>query len=92
VIEETHKKPENFKEIIAKNFIWLLRGTYDIISGYHEEEMSEKKWLTRCIFLEPMAVVPGTVGGMTRHLNLLRTMRPDHGIVHHLHTYTVLIK
>ena len=83
-IEETHKKPENFKEIIAKKFIWLLRGTYDKISGYNEVEMSEKKWLTRCIFLEAVAGVPGMVGGMTRHLKSLRTMRPDHGIIHHL--------
>jgi hypothetical protein len=83
-IEETHKKPENFKEIIAKKFIWLLRGTYDKITGYNEVEMSEKKWLTRCIFLEAVAGVPGMVGGMTRHLKSLRTMRPDHGIIHHL--------
>ena len=24
------------------------------------------------------------VGGMTRHLKSLRTMKPDHGIIHHL--------
>jgi threonyl-tRNA synthetase len=83
-IEETHKKPEGFKENLAKKFINLLRGTYDKISWYNEEQMSESKWLTRCIFLEAVAGVPGMVGGMTRHLKSLRTMKPDHGIIHHL--------
>ncbi len=83
-IEQTHRVPENFKEKIAKNFIRLLRGTYDKISGYNEEQMTEKQWLTRCIFLEAVAGVPGMVGGMARHLKSLRSMKPDHGIIHHL--------
>ena len=46
--------------------------------------MRESKWLTRCIFLEAIAGVPGMVGGMARHLKSLRSMKPDHGIIHHL--------
>ncbi len=83
-IEQSHRKPENIKEKIAKKFINILRGSYDYISGYNEERMSESKWLTRCIFLEAVAGVPGMVGGMARHLKSLRSMKPDHGIIHHL--------
>ena len=83
-IEETHRKPENIKEHLARFAIRILRGSFDILSRYSEVKMSESKWLTRCIFLEAVAGVPGMVGGMTRHLKSLRTMRPDHGIIHHL--------
>ena len=67
-IEETHKVPETLKEKLAKKLINLMRGTYDLLSGYNPEQMKESKWLTRCIFLEAVAGVPGMVGGMTRHL------------------------
>jgi len=83
-IEVTHRKPESIKEKLAKKVINLMRGTFDKLSGYNEVQMSESKWLTRCIFLEAVAGVPGMVGGMTRHLQSLRTMKPDHGIIHHL--------
>ena len=83
-IEVTHKQPESIKERLAKRVINLMRGTFDKISRYNEVQMSESKWLTRLIFLEAVAGVPGMVGGMTRHLKSLRTMKPDHGIIHHL--------
>jgi len=34
--------------------------------------------------LETVAGVPGMVGGMTRHLQSLRTLTHDHGLIHHL--------
>jgi len=83
-VQITHRPPENWKERAAKKLIYILRSSFDKISGYDEVQMSESKWLTRCIFLEAVAGVPGMVGGMTRHLKSLRTMRPDHGIIHHL--------
>ncbi len=46
--------------------------------------MTEKKWLNRCLFLETIAGVPGMVGGMTRHLKSLRSLKSDHGMIHHL--------
>ena len=36
--------------------------------------MSERKWLTRFVFLESVAGVPGMVAGMLRHLRSLRLM------------------
>ncbi|KAL1964730.1 hypothetical protein VTN77DRAFT_6597 [Rasamsonia byssochlamydoides] len=41
--------------------------------------MTEKKYLTRNIFLESIAGVPGMVGGMLRHLRSLRRMKRDGG-------------
>lgn len=46
--------------------------------------MSTNKWLSRAIFLEAVAGVPGMVGGTIRHLKSLRTLRPDHGWIHNL--------
>ena len=46
--------------------------------------MNEKKYLTRAIFLETIAAVPGMVAGMHRHMKALRTLQPDGGWIHHL--------
>lgn len=42
-------------------------------------QMSESKWLTRFIFLESVAAVPGMVAGMLRHLHSLRRLQRDNG-------------
>jgi hypothetical protein len=34
--------------------------------------------------LETIAGVPGMVGGMCRHMSSLRTLKHDHGMIHHL--------
>ena len=49
-----------------------------------EGKMNREKWLTRLVFLETVAGVPGMVGGMIRHLHSLRLMRRDHGWIHTL--------
>lgn len=41
--------------------------------------MTEKKFLTRNIFLESVAGVPGMVAAMLRHLNSMRRMKRDNG-------------
>lgn len=46
--------------------------------------MTEKQWVTRAVFLETVAAIPGFVGGMHRHMKSLRTMERDHGWIHHL--------
>ncbi|KAL2813859.1 alternative oxidase-domain-containing protein [Aspergillus granulosus] len=69
-----HRAPKN----------WSYRGM-DRVSGYRHPtlgqehqarfRMTEKKWLTRFIFLESVAGVPGMVGGMLRHLRSLRGLK-----------------
>ena len=41
--------------------------------------MTEEKWLTRFVFLESVAGVPGMVAGMLRHLHSLRRLKKDNG-------------
>lgn len=41
--------------------------------------MTEEKYLTRNLFLESVAGVPGMVAGMLRHLHSMRRMKRDHG-------------
>ena len=78
----------------AFNLVRFLRWSTDLATGYrHQKEvkklendpsakgfmMTESKWLTRFIFLESIAGVPGIVGGMLRHLRSLRRMQRDNG-------------
>lgn len=61
----------------------------DLVTGYKPQSfvgssvqgyaMSEEKWITRFIFLESVAGVPGMAAGMLRHLKSLRQMKRDHG-------------
>lgn len=59
-----------------------------MFSGYYWGKafgtLNEKKWLTRIIFLETVAGVPGMIAAMVRHLKSLRHMERDHGWIHTL--------
>lgn len=83
-IKKVHKEPTDFKDQLALRSIWAVRKVYDKVTGYSEDKMTTEKWLNRCIFLETIAAVPGMVGGMTRHLSSLRTLKHDNGLIHHL--------
>jgi ubiquinol oxidase len=56
--------------------------------------MTEEKYLTRNIFLESIAGVPGMVGGMMRHLRSLRRMKRDGGwyVFFYFHKFSVCAK
>ena len=41
--------------------------------------MTARQYLTRNIFLESVAGVPGMVSGMLRHLNSMRRLKRDNG-------------
>ena len=69
---------------MALRSIRMVRLMFDIVSRYNEQKMTEKQWLTRVLFLETLAGVPGMVGGMCKHLKALRSLKIDHGMVHHL--------
>lgn len=57
----------------------MALGKKDPAAAVQKYSMSEDKWLTRLIFLESIAGVPGMVGGMVRHLHSLRVLRRDNG-------------
>ncbi|KAI5846756.1 alternative oxidase [Tricharina praecox] len=54
-------------------------GKKDPAAAVQKYAMNESKWLTRVIFLESIAGVPGMVGGMVRHLHSLRLLKRDNG-------------
>ncbi|KAL2870766.1 mitochondrial alternative oxidase [Aspergillus lucknowensis] len=84
-----HRQAKNWSDWVALGSVRLLRWGMDLVTGYKHPEpgqehnarfqMTEKKWLTRFVFLESVAGVPGMVGGMLRHLRSLRRMKRDNG-------------
>jgi hypothetical protein len=83
-VQITHKEPEGFVDRMAFRSVKLLRGTYDLISGFNTKERTELMWLNRLALLETVAGVPGMVAAMVRHLHSLRKLRRDHGWIHTL--------
>lgn len=86
----THRETKTLGDKISFRSIQFMRQCFDLVTGYAvpktnnpEEfkgtrwEMTEGKWLTRCIFLESVAGVPGSVAGFLRHLHSLRMLRRD---------------
>ena len=65
-----------------------MRLVFDLLSGYKLQKkmdtLDERAVLSRCIFLETVAGVPGFAAGMMRHLQSLRKMERDHGWIHTL--------
>lgn len=78
-----HRKPVAFHDWTGYYGVRVLRSTFDLITGYGRN-MTEKKWLTRFLFLETVAGVPGMVAAGLRHMRSLRTMRRDKGWIHTL--------
>lgn len=82
-VHPTHKPPTKTFEKIGYYTVQTCRGGFDIATRYGHN-MTPEKWLTRILFLETIAGVPGFVAGMLRHMRSLRTMQRDHGWIHTL--------
>ena len=54
------------------------------MSGYSFGKLTESKALTRIVFLETVAGVPGSVASTLRHLASLRRMKRDGGWINSL--------
>lgn len=83
-IKITHQLPHGVIDHIALGTINTARKAADVLSRYNPDDMTERKWLDRCIFLETVAGIPGMVGGMHRHMRSLRNLEEDRGWIHHL--------
>ncbi|KAK7092901.1 uncharacterized protein [Littorina saxatilis] len=83
-VQITHTPPEGFVDKLAFFSVKMLRGGFDIFSGFKVGQRNEHKWLKRIIFLETVAGVPGMVAAMMRHMISLRRMQRDHGWIHTL--------
>ncbi|KAB8255983.1 alternative oxidase-domain-containing protein [Aspergillus pseudonomiae] len=87
-IQTAHRNAEGWPDKMALGTVRFLRWSMDLVTGYHHSRrrdvhsrfrMTEQKWITRFIFLESVAGVPGMVAAMLRHLKSLRRMRRDYG-------------
>jgi hypothetical protein len=90
-IKIAHRETRNWSDYTALSAVRFVRWCFDRVMGYkhpsssqqqHQDgpyAMTEEKWLTRFIFLESIAGVPGMVAGMVRHLHSLRLLRSDKG-------------
>jgi hypothetical protein len=83
-VKVTRKTSECIKDFLAYGAVKLTRTSFDLLTRYNPEKMTERDWVNRAIFLETVAGVPGMIGGMMRHLKSLRTLERDNGWIHHL--------
>ena len=83
---DVHFEPSGPGDRLALAAITAVRALFDGITGYKPElgRNSVATYLTRCIFLETVAGVPGFAGAMIRHFESLRLMRRDNGWIHTL--------
>lgn len=95
-VQITHRPPQTLIDRLAYWSVFMLRSGswtkitsltflgFDLATGYKFAKLTEERCLTRIIFLETLAAVPGMMGAMVRHLNSLRTMKRDYGWIHTL--------
>jgi Ca2+-binding EF-hand superfamily protein len=83
-VRPTHRETKSLTDRIAYQAVQWARWTFDSLSGYHPDKVTQAIVLNRAIFLETVAGCPGMAGGMMRHLSSLRNMRRDHGWIHTL--------
>jgi len=87
-VEITHQKPSAVCDWTAYLIVQTMRKSFDLFSGYTIKSwmktLDERDMLSRCIFLETVAGVPGFAAAMVRHLQSLRRMERDNGWIHTL--------
>eukprot|EP00753_Platysulcus_tardus_P007506 PLAT1524.1.p1 GENE.PLAT1524.1~~PLAT1524.1.p1 ORF type:complete len:309 (+),score=129.01 PLAT1524.1:46-927(+) len=83
-VSVTHTPPEGFRDKAAYATVRAMKTCFDVASGFAFGRRDERTWLTRIIFLEAVAGVPGMVAAMTRHLHSLRRLKRDAGWIHTL--------
>ncbi|KAL1894939.1 inducible alternative oxidase 2 [Sporothrix stenoceras] len=95
-----HRAPETIGDRIAWRLMRICRWGMDTATGMSRDQKSDKKnpttaiaseqplteaqWMTRFIFLESIAGVPGMVAGMLRHLHSIRRLKRDNGWIESL--------
>ena len=84
-VHPVHRVAESTLDTMAYYAIRTIRFNFDALSGWKWGIPTVSKVLTRCIFLESIAGVPGSVAGLLRHLASLRRMQRDYGWIHTLH-------
>ncbi|KAI3402930.2 AOX2 [Candida oxycetoniae] len=89
-VDLAHHVPKTLGDKVSLNLTLFCRHCFDLVTGYKwpktndpnefkgtRWEMTESKWLTRVIFLESVAGVPGATASFLRHLYSLRMLKRD---------------
>lgn len=91
-VEFLHRPPVSKKDKVAFHSMRFCKTLFNFFTGYKKPhtpeelkhrfvgtrwQMTENKWLTRIIFLESVAGVPGMVAAFLRHLHSLRLFKRD---------------
>lgn len=84
-IKFDHRDPTTIGDKTVYNIMKYSRVCFDFVTGYKKGhdfpgtryEMTLGKWLTRCIFLESIAGVPGMTAAFIRHLHSIRLLKRD---------------
>eukprot|EP01112_Ceratiomyxa_fruticulosa_P021692 TRINITY_DN7723_c0_g1_i3.p1 TRINITY_DN7723_c0_g1~~TRINITY_DN7723_c0_g1_i3.p1 ORF type:complete len:322 (-),score=64.26 TRINITY_DN7723_c0_g1_i3:148-1113(-) len=79
-----HKPPTSKMDFLAYWTIQAIRFNFDWMSGWVFGKVTPEKALSRIVFLESIAGVPGSIAGILRHLASLRGLRRDNGWIHTL--------
>lgn len=85
--EELHEKmttlyrhvPQKLSDHVMNKLMYGLYHTFNMITGYNEEDPSVDAIKWRLIVLESVAGVPGFVAAGYRHFRSLRNLESDHG-------------
>lgn len=80
-IKITHVPPVTFGDKVAYLAVRVVRVCFDMASLWNFGEITKAKILTRAIFLETVAAIPGFVAAMVRHFKSLRNMSRDGGML-----------
>jgi len=83
-VKVSHKPPKGIVDRMALATIQIMRFNFDVLTGYKFRPLTTESLLSRVIFLESVAGVPGIVAAVIRHLNSLRRLQRDHGWIHTL--------
>lgn len=79
-VKLTHVEPSNLRDKLAYHSVKGVRVGFDTLTGWNSE-ITVPKIMSRVIFLETIAAVPGMVAAIVRHFKSLRTMQRDGGML-----------
>ena len=77
-------KPQLLMEKVLSGGIHTAYYLFNKATGYHAADPTPESIITRLLFLESIAGVPGMVAAQHRHMASLRTMSRDYGWIHTL--------
>lgn len=78
-VKYTHFVNKDWMDTLALYTIKTIRFNFDWMSGYVFGTLTPYKAITRIVFLETVAGIPGSIGSILRHLASLRRMKRDGG-------------